>query len=194
MRTKKRSTKEVALFIAIIGALLFAPCMATAGQLQPTAPPAPTMKTLDEIPPSWSQKLTADKRFVLVLDSAAVLDKETGLVWEKSPNTTFRNWQDACEYCYGRTVGGRMGWRIPTIEELASLLDPTQSTGLPSGHPFLNVNNSSFWTANTSEGFPTFAPSIDLNYPTNAGVATDGKTEVANRCWCVRGGHGYNAY
>ena len=35
------------------------------------------------IPPSWYQKLSASKRFSVVLDGAAVLDKETGLVWKK---------------------------------------------------------------------------------------------------------------
>ena len=65
--------------------------IALSGNLEPTAPPGSTMKTLDEIPPAWSQKLSAAQRFVLVLDGEAVLDKETGLVWEKSPDTTQKN-------------------------------------------------------------------------------------------------------
>ncbi|NUO08680.1 MAG: hypothetical protein HUU08_08390 [Candidatus Brocadia sp.] len=36
-------------------------------------------------PHAWSQKLEASKRFAVVLDDEAVLDKETGLVWKKSP-------------------------------------------------------------------------------------------------------------
>ena len=35
----------------------------------------------DKYPPSWYQILSADKRFVLVMNDEAVLDKETGLVW-----------------------------------------------------------------------------------------------------------------
>lgn len=38
--------------------------------------------------PEWSQKLPAAIRFRLVLGNAAVLDKETNLVWEQSPGDT----------------------------------------------------------------------------------------------------------
>ena len=88
MRRKSRSAKALPLIIAILTAVLFMPGMVKSGSLEPSAGPGPTMKTLDEIPPTWSQKLPAAQRFVIVLDGAAVLDKETGLVWEKSPDTT----------------------------------------------------------------------------------------------------------
>lgn len=39
----------------------------------------------DGIPPSWHKIIPAAQRFVLVMGGAAVLDKETGLVWEKVP-------------------------------------------------------------------------------------------------------------
>ena len=48
------------------------------------------------VPRAWSQKLPASARFQLVLDNAAVLDKETGLVWEKSPGYNNEN----LGYCY----------------------------------------------------------------------------------------------
>jgi hypothetical protein len=114
------------------------------GDLNPSAPPGPTMKTLDQIPPTWSQKLPASARFVLVLDSAGVLDKETGLVWEKSPDGTKYTWDVAFAICVTQCTGGRCGWRIPTVEELHSLKDPTQippNGGLPPGHPFTNLDS-----------------------------------------------------
>src|SRR5215470_9380827 len=47
------------------------------------------------IPPAWSQKLPAAQRFEVVLDGAAVLDHETGLVWEKSPSTVKNTFTDS---------------------------------------------------------------------------------------------------
>jgi hypothetical protein len=43
-------------------------------------------------PPSWAATLPAAERFQLVLGGAAVLDRETGLVWDRSPDTTTRIW------------------------------------------------------------------------------------------------------
>jgi|WetSurSiteA1Bulk_404760.scaffolds.fasta_scaffold08152_1 hypothetical protein len=150
------------------------------------------------IPPAWSQTLEASKRFVLVLNDEAVLDKETGLVWEKSPDTTTRNWYDAVSYCYTKNVGKRMGWRLPTFEELNSLVDREQQMpSLPIGHPFSNIQfggGVSYWTKTTY---------VDLSNPNGTGVnlvqftyggqAFTGKTGSCNY-WCVRGGHGYDAY
>ena len=84
---------------------------------------------------------------------AAVLDKETGRVWEQSPDgVNIRTWVDALTHCYQKTVGGRKGWRVPTIEELTSLVEPGNPPGgpdLPPGHPFDNVQSSDYWSATT---------------------------------------------
>lgn len=54
---------------------MFLPALVRSGDLEPSAPPGSTMKTLDEVLPTWSQKLPASERFVLVLDGAGVLLK-----------------------------------------------------------------------------------------------------------------------
>ena len=152
MNTMKPSTKAVNLSIFIIAVLvlLLAPCMTAAGQLQPTAPPGPTMKTLDQIPGSWSQKIpAAADRFVLVLDGAGVLDRETGLVWERNLPTYYDTWVNAFVVAYATTISGRKGWRLPTVAELESLKDLTVSGAikLPAGHPFQNVHDCCYWTS-----------------------------------------------
>ncbi|MBC8232578.1 DUF1566 domain-containing protein, partial [bacterium] len=72
-----------------------------------------------------------------------VLDKETGLVWERAPDMSTMDWYDALLYSYQVYLGGRMGWRLPTIEELASLVDPSEGPPtLSKDHPFINVQSS----------------------------------------------------
>ncbi len=60
---------------------------------------------------------------------------------------------DALSHCYQLEVGGRKGWRVPSIEELASLVDTSQGSTktptLPAGHPF-NVLPTPHWSATTN--------------------------------------------
>src|SRR5688572_1502638 len=106
--------------------------------------PSITLQTIldafSRIPPAWSQTLPAAERFVLVMGGAGVLDKETGLVWEQSPDATTKStWEVAQVVCNLKAVGNRKGWRVPSVNELASLLDPSNPAGnpdLPVGHPF----------------------------------------------------------
>lgn len=51
--------------------------------------------------PSWDQTLPSATRFIVLSNfaSAAVLDLETGLVWERPPSTTSRTWSDAQYHC-----------------------------------------------------------------------------------------------
>ncbi|MCW5612096.1 MAG: DUF1566 domain-containing protein [Rubrivivax sp.] len=142
---KKTSTVRPGLLAAALCALLAAPALA---QLSTTAN-GPYYAE-----PSWSQKLTTNRFVVLAnWNGEAVLDRETGLVWERSPDSFAKGWTEAQLHCNTRTLGGRMGWRTPSVQELASLLDPAillpAPTSLPEGHPFLGDIVSS-WSATTS--------------------------------------------
>lgn len=150
---------------------------------------------------SWSQKV-ATKRFTVLkaFGDAAVLDKETGLVWEQSPSASVFNWFGAQTSCNQKTVGNRKGWRMPTIEELASLVDgdPANTTNprLPPGHPFLNVQSLStfYWSATTTT-FADTNPNDATNAAwvvifSNGALQKDGKSDSTVHVWCVRGGQG----
>jgi Protein of unknown function (DUF1566) len=145
--------------------------------------------------PSWDQKLPASTRFIVLSNwnNEAVLDRETGLVWERSPSTTAGfKWDAALNECAQRTVGGREGWRLPSVQELASLTDlltPAPGSRLPAGHPFLGVQAtllSSHYGSAT-----TYAP--DTSEAWIITFATGGFTSHSDKIsgtyvWCVRGG------
>ena len=147
--------------------------------------------------PSWDQKLQCDTQTtcprLIVLsnwNSAAVLDRETGLVWEKSPSTGLFEWFNAQIKCNQLNVGNRRGWRLPTVQELASLVDGdsanTSSPRLPPGDPFTNVLRSGYWSATTNASTPSEAWGVNF---------LDGATDFIPKIlhvfvWCVRGGQG----
>jgi hypothetical protein len=66
---------------------------------------------------NWSTKLPSPSRFTVLsaFGDAAVRDDETGLVWETTLETTELSWTDACTACADKDVGGRKGWRLPSI-------------------------------------------------------------------------------
>ena len=188
MKMRKRWLWLLAVLVVPVGYA----AIAITGNLEPTSAPGSTMRTLEELQPSWGKKITdASKRFETVLDGAAVLDKETGLVWEKSPDTTTRTWVNAIIDVYTKEVGGRKGWRLPTVEELASLVDTTQSNpALPSGHPFTNVQSNFYWSSTTFVNGPGYAWFVSFS---NGSVGIDDGKGFDFYVWCVRGGHGHDA-
>ena len=147
--------------------------------------------------PSWDQTLACTSlancpRFIVLsnMNSAAVLDRETGLVWERSPSTnpiTF-SIDQATLHCNVLSLGNRKGWRLPSIQELASLVDTdpanTGSPRLPPGHPFQNLQDF-YWSANQA-GSSQFAWILFLP---NGNLGTELAT-VPHFVWCVHGGKG----
>lgn len=134
--------------------------------------------------------LVAATRFVVLPDwsKEAVLDRETGLVWELSPSKDLLDWTAAQEYCLNRTTGGRKGWRVPSVHELASLVDPSIAPPGPTlreGHPFTNVQSARYWGA---------APNLQFAAPPWFVLFSNGRTVIAGEkggkahVWCVRTG------
>jgi hypothetical protein len=140
--------------------------------------------------PSWDQTLPAATRFIVLsnFNIAAVLDRETGLVWEQAPDgTNTHTWVNAQFHCNNLALVGRKGWRLPTIAELASLVDTSQSNpALPSGHPFTNVQSSYYWSASTFAGIASEAWRARLS----DGVVDADDASLTQFAWCVRGGQG----
>jgi Protein of unknown function (DUF1566) len=142
--------------------------------------------------PSWDMTLPAATRFIVLSNfgSAAVLDRETGLVWERSPDTTTDSWFIAQNRCNGKIVGSRKGWRLPTLQELNSLIDPTASSpALPDGHPFSNVQLGRYWSLSTYALDNTFAWTVAFD---NGATGLNNKGTLSLFIWCVRGGQGVN--
>ena len=124
---------------------------------------------------SWFKQFKNGKARFKVLpafNKDAVLDKETGLVWELQPSSTFRDWDSALSLCHQLFLGNRLGWRAPTIEELASLVDRAlTSPALAKKHPFLNIQNTAYWSSTT---FPLNHNSVQVSTLARTVVFTSG--------------------
>ena len=122
---------------------------------------------------------TEGARFVVSTDGTEVCDNTTGLVWEQTPDSIKREWQAAVAFC------PTIGYRLPEVKELFSLVDFSQSNPtLPAGHPFSNVQSSIYWSATPRPDFPLDACSVVLRDGT---ISASFKTN-AHLVWCVRDG------
>lgn len=112
----------------------------------------------------------------------AVLDQETGLVWERTPNPNILDWYTAIRWCQRNEIGGRYGWRAPRIEELRTLLDDTGL--LPAGVFNIQVDGY-YWSASDDVANGDSAEVHRFSEVGGPGGAT--KVSVFARIWCVRG-------
>ncbi len=194
MRRIKQLKTVFILMIAGVMALIM-PNQLFAGSLEPPGPPASTMKTMDHVTTPWNQILSVSKRFENALGGNAVLDKETGLVWAKDANLAMTSgydadgrltWQMAIDYCRTVTIDNRKGWRLPTIDELSSLIDMSQSGSpkVPSG-VFNNVQSTNYYSSTTYEDNSILAWGVHVN---------NGNANILDKAdpfyvWPVRGGN-----
>ncbi len=153
----------------------------------------------------WGDKIdNVSKRFKVLNDfnDEAVLDKETQLVWERSPGETDgipgvdkddrQSWFEARLTCLNREIAGRKGWRLPSIPEVVSLVDPNESfPALPLNNPFQNIQSSEGYVSAT-----TNAQNDSTNWTVSLvrGEVFAVSKEARGFVWCVRGGMNADAY
>ena len=135
----------------------------------------------------WDTNNPSASRFTVLTDfqGAAVKDNNTGLVWEQMPLGT-ASWSEARMQCVDKPVGGTRGWRLPSVVELASLIDPS----LPAPFVpavFTGVQLNPYWsvTSNGDSSNPYNAMKFTVDFWSGQTGST-GKTNPA-LVWCVRG-------
>ena len=168
----------------------------------PTPSPSRTERELSaEIPDyagPWSVQYPDSERFIVLaqFDNEAVLDRETGLVWERTPGRFGLSWYRAMQTCHFSRTGGRMGWRLPAIEEMESLLVWRRYAGDPSfpvDHPFnLAEGRVKYWTASTWASAQEVLSWSVFMPQSNSIIADPEGRRTELLAWCVRGGRGYD--
>jgi hypothetical protein len=144
---------------------------------------------------TWDRQIHDPSRFTTLnqFGNTAVLDNETGRVWERAPSTETFDWFAAHDHCNDLAVpvrgNGRKGWRLPAIQELMSLFDP-DVPGLPADNPFIGVGVTGYWSASNDPRFLSEAQVTTFV----EGVLLSRDKFLGFRAWCVRGGQGVNPF
>lgn len=151
-------------------------------------------------PLRWDTNNQSALRFTVLTDfgGAAVRDNNTGLVWEQSP-ATMATWTDARTQCVEKSVGGTRGWRLPSVVELMSLIDPSlinPSSLIPPIAPgvFTGVQSATYWSATANADVSPSATSAKLLLNFNDGTVSPLAKGNTTNAWCVRGPMSESAY
>ncbi len=108
-------------------------------------------------------------------DTNTVTDFNTNLIWQQNTadldhnglinNTDTRNWQDAVSYCAGLTFADNSNWRLPTKNELQSIIDygiSEPENAQPTINATFSSQSSGYWSATSFVGNSGFAWMIDF--------------------------------
>jgi serine/threonine-protein kinase len=96
-----------------------------------------------------------------------VTDKATGLIWQQAGSDYPMTWHEAHDYVEQlrqRDFAGRADWRLPTIDELISLL-----TDVPRAHdlciePVFDHNEKWLWSSDRRSFVAAWYVSVDMGY------------------------------
>jgi len=141
----------------------------------------------------WDTRHASTSRFTVLTEfnNEAVRDNNTGLVWEKAPSA-MDTWTSARLLCIDKPVGGTRGWRLPSVSELASLIDPSlPAPFVPAVFTGIEII-APYWSATANADSTSATSKLAVNLQ-------DGKVGVSSKSssnffWCVRGPMNEAAY
>ena len=121
-------------------------------------------------------------------DPNVVVDQVTGLVWARSVSAVSMSVAEASAACAASQLDGQSDWRLPSVVELASIIDVTVPTGetLIDAAAFPNTPAAPFWSSQARAG-KNFREQWFVNFRFPQLSFTMG-TIFANRARCVRTG------
>lgn len=100
-----------------------------------------------------------------------VIDHATGLMWHQSGSFKNISWKGAKRWVIRLNENGYAGftdWRLPTLEEAVSLLEPSAKNGNQFINPAFDKTQSSVWTCDSNISNSSLsldrAWSVDFNY------------------------------
>ena len=114
------------------------------------------MIELTKMVEEWEEGLRAEEsegRFIV--GDGMILDNESGLAWISTTVNEIK-WAEAQSLCAKKSVGGRSGWRLPTVQELSTLFWPDHPD--PRHQAGDSETTSKFWGMVKTKGPMEVAP------------------------------------
>lgn len=101
-------------------------------------------------------------------NSSTVTDSTTGLMWARSAAATAMTWKEALAWCDDLTLAGYDDWRLPTIKELASIVEIGGASPAVDTSYFPDTLLAYYWSSTTNDYYPDDAWLINFSNGENA--------------------------
>jgi len=115
-------------------------------------------------------------------------DPATGLMWARADSGEDQNWKQAGAYCAHLKLDGYSEWRLPTIDELAAIYDPTQWVGC--GNRIkgeIDISGSMNWSSSAGKASgEAWVFNFLIGKKASKPLVPIQKEDIAIRALCVR--------
>jgi len=140
------------------------------------------METVSPLPPAGLVAELNDPdaqtkaRYVISTDGNEVTDSTTGLIWRRytegmkiianscSGTATAFSSDQAQSWAKNEALTSGKPWRLPTLKELSSIVDPSRCNPAIDTAAFPGTPGSPFWSAPPAAGEPSFAWGVNFDY------------------------------
>jgi hypothetical protein len=121
-----------------------------------------------------SEKYVPQKNIRYTTDGQTVTDAQTGLIWDVDtlPEMTHAGAMDSAKLANDQAYKGQKNWRVPTVQELISIVDFTGKD--PACDPVFRANSDPYWS---SSGYAIHPVKAWVVFFGNGFIVADCKTE-----------------
>ena len=101
---------------------------------------------------------------LVINDDDTATDTQTGLMWQRATLDIEMDWDIALAHCNGLSLGGYDDWRLPTREELRSIVDYDKYKPAIDESYFPNTVSSDYWSSTTGADYEDYAWFVHFYY------------------------------
>ncbi len=124
-----------------------------------------------------------DSEFEAIIDQTTsqkiVSDETNNLIWTISDNS-LHTWQSALNYCETLNYAGRKNWRLPSINELATVINYSK---LSPASDFPGIGSAYFWSSSTN---PMNIKQAWRIHTYSGGISYADKAKETHKVICVK--------
>jgi hypothetical protein len=116
-----------------------------------------------------------------------VTDMNTGLMWQRTSFEIKMNWQKALSNCENLSFAGYNDWRLPTREELRSIVNYINTKPAINKVVFPNTLSAFYWSSTSNANYTGLAWGVNFDYGSDNDFAKDSSYFVravrGGQCW-----------